>query len=144
MMHAGKAIRAGLFSLIFAAAVIALASPTRRDEELVWQPNSFNLPLHVLSEEKLVETYRDMGYVKSCVSFQRLHTLLIDLLDRSDTPQFAYVSSEALRHAGLVAKATGNSYRLRHYQLVLAGGETIRGCKAESELYRRWFTLLHD
>jgi CHAT domain-containing protein len=144
MKHPGKALKFGILLSIPAIVAIFLAAPACEDETLVQQPNPFGLPLHILSEEKIVEAFRAMGYVKSSASFRYLHVLFSESLDRSDTPQFAYLASEILWRSELLEKANRNPYRLRHYQAVLRDSETKRECKLAYDLCLRWFTALYD
>jgi CHAT domain-containing protein/tetratricopeptide (TPR) repeat protein len=144
MKPPGKALRIGIIVLIPALVSIVLASSTCEDETLVQQPNPFGLPLHILSDEKIVETYRAMGFVKSSASFRTLYMLVCEMLDRSDTPQFAYIASEALGRAELLAKASRNPYRLREMRAILRDGATRRQYKVAYELLLRWFKALYD
>ncbi|MCX5752162.1 MAG: hypothetical protein NTW97_00810, partial [Candidatus Krumholzibacteria bacterium] len=144
MEHPGKAFRIGILVAIPAIVAIFLACPTCEDEALVQQPNPFGLPLHILSEEKIVETYRAMGFVKSSASLRNLHVLVCEMLDRSDTPQFAYLASEVLWRSELLLKATQNPYRLREFQAILRDSETRHAYKPVYELLLRWFTALYD
>lgn len=82
----GKALKIGILLSIPAIVAIFLASPADNVEMSVLQPNPFGFPLHVLSEEKIVETFRAMGYTRSTASFQYLHALVAEELGRGDTP----------------------------------------------------------
>jgi CHAT domain-containing protein/tetratricopeptide (TPR) repeat protein len=144
MKPPGKAFRISIFFSIPAIVAIFLASPTCEDEALVQQPNPFGLPLHILSEEKIVETFRAMGYAKSSASFQYLHVLVSGMLDRSDTPQFAYIASEVLWRSELLMKANRNPYRLRFYQAIFRDSETKREAGLAYKLFLRWFAALYD
>ena len=76
MKPPGKTLKIGILFSIPAIVAILLASPTCKDETLAQQPNPFDLPLHILSEEKIVEAYRAMGFSKSNASFRYLHVLV--------------------------------------------------------------------
>lgn len=140
----GKALTIGILFSIPAIVAIFLASPADKIEMSVAQPNPFGLPLHILSEEKIVEAFRAMGYTKSTASFQSLSMLVAQMLDRSDTPQFEYIASEVLWHSELLIKANRNPYRLRFYQGIFRNGETRREFGRAHKLYLRWFTALYD
>ncbi len=140
----GKALKIGVLLSIPAIVAIFLASPADNVEMSALQPNPFGLPLHILSEERIVETYRAIGCLKSCASIQYLRSMVSMELDRSDTPQFAYIASEVLWRSELLMKANRNPYYLRYYQAVFRDSETKRESGLAYHLFLRWFKALYD
>ncbi len=140
----GKALRIGILLSIPAIVAIFLAAPADDVEMSALQPNPFGLPLHILSEERIVETYRAMGCMKSVASIQYLRSMISRELGRSDTPQFAYLASDVLWRSELLMKANRNPYYLRYYQAVFRDSETKRESGLAYDLFLRWFKALYD
>lgn len=126
-------MKTGVILAFAAVLVCAAATPVSRDTRIIDDLDLPGLPIHVLPDDKAIEAFRAIGYTRS-VETQRVHSdLLNSLMNQSGTPTCDYLCALVLHNSELIAKATGNSYRLRFYQAILKDAETMRWYQ---EVYR--------
>jgi CHAT domain-containing protein/tetratricopeptide (TPR) repeat protein len=119
-------LKAGIILALAAGFICAGSTPVSRDTRIIDSLDLPGLPIHALPDDKAIEAFRAIGYSRS-VETQIPHSdLLTALMDQCGTPTCDYVSALVLHNSELIAKGTGNSFRLRFYQAILQDAETMR------------------
>ena len=132
-----------LTALAVAVAIAFFSTAVEEDEGFLDTSNPFNLPLDLLPDDAVIEAYRIMGYEHVRDSQKTLSKLFTDMLHESETPCFAYVTSQVMRNADLLSKALNNSSILRLYKTILSDQRTMRRYQQLTENYRRYRTWLY-
>ena len=112
--------------LLVAAILLAVPSRTWRDDLQLRQFNPRGIPLHLLPDERVVESYRSIGYVASVTSQQSLDNLFCSMLDRDMTPMLRYVGEELERDMRLISEAFHAPSTSAFYAAVLKSDESRR------------------
>jgi CHAT domain-containing protein/predicted negative regulator of RcsB-dependent stress response len=128
MIHhaAARAFRIASAAGIIAGALLAVPSATALDDVLLKESNPRGIPLHILSEERVIDAFRSIGYVSALTSQQPLHTLFCGMLDQEAGPTLSFIEGEVARAVGLTSDAFHIPSTNEFYEKVLKDRESRR------------------
>lgn len=123
---AARAFRIASVIAIVAGALFAVPSVTWRDDVYLKESNPRGIPLHILSDERVVDAFRSSGYVSTLTGQQPLHTLFCGMLDQEASPTLAFIKGELDRAVRLTSEAFHTPSTSEFYDQVLKNDESRR------------------
>jgi CHAT domain-containing protein/tetratricopeptide (TPR) repeat protein len=140
---AARALRFASVIGIVAGALFAVPSAVRRDDVHLMESNPRGIPLHILSDERVIESFRSIGYVSALTSQQPLHTLFCEMLDQEASPTLAFIKAELDRAEMLTSEAFHIPSTNEFYEKVLKDDESRRIYHRMERRQARCFEMIY-